>query len=179
MPVWELHAPLIEVLVRLLTVLNSTGKGGVTTAALYTNKNAYSLYATLFKDAVSKGRDLFMRVCDRAQEVRKAQGPVYMPLTAGLSADISESHRSSQGVRNSVLEAIEPPPRSRLADADTHQEDPLGLQQSLSAFMERRAFPSVERDTGRSSFNRSNQEHVPFKTQTPNTRPIQKRVVFH
>ncbi|KAJ7983653.1 hypothetical protein DPEC_G00374550 [Dallia pectoralis] len=66
------HAPLIEVLAGLLNVLNSTGKGEVTAAALHMGKTMYSSYMTLFRDTVARAYEGFTRVRERAQSVRKA-----------------------------------------------------------------------------------------------------------
>lgn len=165
------HAPLIEVLAGLQNILQSTGKGGVTTAALYTSKNMYSSYVTLFRDTVSRAYEGLMRVRERALRVRKAQGVVYVPLTAGLGGDQSESQGGSHSVRNrvlrSVLEGIEAPAHisSAVASSETDRisrEDPLRLEQSLSAFMKRRGLEDQGK-VGRSSGHRSNQEHFPVK----------------
>lgn len=102
---------MIEVLVGLLNVLNSTGKGGVTTAALYMSKSMCSSYATLFRDTVSRAYEGCMRV--RVQRTRKIQGVMHVPLTVGLVAD-HESQAGSHSVKSrvlcSVLEGIEAPP---------------------------------------------------------------------
>lgn len=183
------HAPLIEVLAGLLNVQNSTGKGGVTTAALYTSKDMYRSYVTLFRDTLSRAYEGFIRVRERAQRVRKAQGVVYVPLTAGLGVDQSESQGGSHSVRNrvlrSVLEGIEAPPHissvSASAEVDrVSREDPLRLEQSLSAFMKCRGLEGQGKE-GRSSVHRSNQEHFPFKAATSSVvpGPLEKRVLFH
>lgn len=182
------HAPLIEVLAGLLNVLNSTGKGGVTTAALYTSKDMYRSYVTLFRDTLSSAYEGFIRVRERAQRVRKAQGVVYVPLTAGLGADQSQSQGGSHSVRNivlrSVLEGIEAPPHigspSASAEVDrVSREDPLRLDKSLSAFMKRRGLEGQGKE-GKSSVHRSNQEHFPFKAATSSVvpGPLEKRVLF-
>ncbi|KAL4009137.1 hypothetical protein ACER0C_002989 [Sarotherodon galilaeus] len=62
------HAPLIEVLAGLQTVLSSTGKGGVTTMALCTGVSMYTSYVMLFHDTVSKAFERFERVRDRAAD---------------------------------------------------------------------------------------------------------------
>lgn len=182
------QAPLIEVLAGLLNVLNSTGKGGVTTAALYTSKNMYSSYVTLFRDTVSKSYEGFIRVRERAQRVRKAQGRVYVPLTVGLSADQSDSQRGSHSVRNtvmrSILEGIEAPPHisSGLSNdyvRGSHEKDPLGLDKSLSEFMKRRGLEGQGKE-GRSSVHLGNHKHFPFEAATSSLLPgsLEKRVLF-
>ena len=183
------HAPLIEVLVGLLNVQNSTGKGGVTIAALYTSKNMYSAYVTLFRDTVSRAAEVFMRVRERAQSVRKAQGPVYVPLTAGLGVEQSESPGGSHSVRNrvlrSVLEVIEAPPHISSASASAEvdrvsREDPLRLEQSLSAFMKRRGLQGQGKGGLSSQAVQIGREHLPFRTVTPldMSGPLEKRVLL-
>ena len=182
------HAPLIEVIAGLLNVLNSTGKGGVTTTALCTSKSMHTSYVTLFRDTVSRAYDAFVRVHERAQRVRKAQGVVYMPLTAGLSADRSESQGGSHTVRNtvlrSVLEGIEVPPHIGCAATSTEvhrvsREDPFGLEQSLSAFMKRRCLQGQGKEA-RSSTRTNTQEHFPLKgSASPDAPgPLVERVLF-
>ena len=183
------HAPLIEVLAGLLNVLNSTGKGGVTNGALYTSKIMYSSYVTMFRDTVSRAYDGFASVRERALRVRKAQGLVYVPLTAGLGVTHNEPQRGSHSVRNrvllSVLEGIEAPPHisstSAIAKVDgVCREDPLGLQQSLSEFMKRRDLASKS-DKGRACGPHGNQSHVPFQPMTSSgilPGPLEKRVLF-
>lgn len=182
------HALLIEVLAGLLNVLNSMGMEGVTIAALYMSKNMYNTYVTLFRDTASRAYEGFMRIRERAQKVRKAQGLVYMPLTAGLGADQSLSQGGSHSVRNrvlcSVLEGIEAPPHISSASASAEvdrvsHEDPLRLEQSLSAFMKHRGLESQGKE-GRSSVHRNNQEHFPFEASTSSAVPVplEKRVLF-
>ena len=198
---YEAHAPLIEVLAALLNVANSTGKGGVTTAALYTGKSMYCSYVTLFRDTVSRAHRGFVRVRERAERVRRSQGVVHVPLTAGLVAEQSDSQGGSRrAVRNrvlrSILEGIEAPPHhigvastSTTADVDRRvsREDPLRLGQSLSAFMKRRGL-DVQDKGGKSSVHRSNnnnnnnnnQESLPFKGVMSDVMPapLEKRVLF-
>ena len=182
------HAPLIEVLVGLLNVQNSTGKGGVTTAALYTSKNMYSAYVTLFRDTVSRAAGRFTCVRERAQRVRKALGSVYVPLTAGLVADQNNS-QVSQSVRSrvlrSVMEGIEAPSRSAAASAETdrvHREDPLGLGQSISAFMNHRGLDDQGNKKKRTLQSPINQEDLPFRAvavgSDMSSAPLEKRVLF-
>lgn len=182
------HAPLIEVLAGLLNVMNSTGRGGVTTTALYTSKDMYRSYVTLFRDTLSRAHEGFLRVRERAQRVRKAQCVVYVPLTAGLGADQSDcqggSHCDRNRVLRSVLEGIEAPPHSSSASANAEvdrvsREDPLRLEQSLSAFMKRRGLEGQGKE-GRPSVHRSNQEGFPFKAATSSVTPgpLEKRVLF-
>ncbi|KAL7376567.1 hypothetical protein ABVT39_010656 [Epinephelus coioides] len=184
------HAPLVEVLARLMNVLTSTGKGGVTAAALCTSKNMYSSYVTLFKETVSKAYDGFLRVRNRARMARKAQGVVYMPLTVGLGATQPESQDDPQpNIRNrvlrSVLEGCEPPApicntsASVTTDSISHN-DPLDLDRSLSTFMKRRGLAGGGVES-RASADRSNQEYFPrtnAMSHVPSL-PLEKRVLFH
>lgn len=184
------HAPLIEVLAGLLNVLNSTGKGGVTTVALYTSKTMYSSYVTMFRDTVSRAYDGFTSVRERARRVRKAQGVVYVPLTAGLGVKHNEPQGDSHSVKNrvllSVLEGIEAPPHISSTSASSEldrvcREDPLGLQQSLSEFMKHRDL-EVKGKEGRSFGPHSNQNHFAFQAMTSSgvlPGPLEKRVLFN
>lgn len=108
-----MHAPLIEVVAGLLNVLSSTIKGRLTKGALYTGKNVYSTYVTLFRDTMSKAWEFFAPVPEMAQKTRRVLGIVLVPLTADLGADQSETQRGPQSVRNrvlcSVLEGIKAP----------------------------------------------------------------------
>lgn len=190
------HAPLIEVLAGLLNVLNSTGKGGVTTMALCTSKNMYSSSVTLFRDTVSRAYNGFVCVRERAQRVRAAQGVVYMPLTAGLDVvNQIESQQASRSIRNivlrSVLEGIEAPPHI-ISSSSTHTStemdnkdcrgDPLQLEQSLSAFMKSRGLEGQGKERRIStSVHRSNQD-FPFRPAASTSalpEPLEKRVLFN
>ncbi|KAJ7983626.1 hypothetical protein DPEC_G00374920 [Dallia pectoralis] len=70
------HAPLIEVLAGLLNVLNSTGKGGVTAAALHMGKTMYSSYVTLFRDTVARAYEGFTRVRESSECPQGTRGCV-------------------------------------------------------------------------------------------------------
>lgn len=174
------HAPLIEVLAGLQNVLNSTGKGGVTTVALCTSKTMYSSYVTLFRETVSKLFERFIRVRDRAYRVRKEQGFVYVPLTAGL--DISEPQTNTHAIRSralhSVIEGIETPApvtgssTKSHATGDCRLDDPFHLEHSLSDFLNRKKVGGQGKE-GRSS----DQENLTFKT-SRNGGQLEKRVVF-
>lgn len=180
------HAPLIEVLAGLLNVLNSTGKGGVTTVALYTSKSMYSSYTTLFRDTVSRAYEGFIRVRERAQRTRKIEGVVHVPLTAGLVVDHESqpgSHSIKSRVLRSVLEGIKAPLGSSISESavdGVSHEDPFGLDRSLSEFMKCRESGSTGK-TGRSSVHRSYQKGFPLKPMTSTNVtlvPLEKRVLF-
>lgn len=143
------HAPMIEVIAGLLTVLSSAGKGGVTATALCTSKSLYSSYVTLFRDTVTMAYERFRAVRDRAQKVRAAQGLVYVPVTAGLpceriesGAHVNDSFRVKSAALRSILEGIEVPPHISTNSAQKHQtsvrEDPFRLDQSLAHFLNKK-----------------------------------------
>lgn len=181
------HAPLIEVLAGLQTVLNSTGKGGVTTVALCTSKTVYSSYAALFRETVSNSFERFARVRERAYKARREQGLIYVPLNAGLGADQSESQAESHSVRSralrSVIEGIgAPAPLSSAsvndrANGASQREDPFRLEHSLSEFLERRRVNTRSKE-GRTPVD--NTGHLPFKALTPpmSAGPLEQRVLF-
>ncbi|KAK7915589.1 hypothetical protein WMY93_011350 [Mugilogobius chulae] len=151
------HAPLVEVLATHQTVVNSTGKGGVTALALCTSKNMYSSYVKLFRHTVSRGYGEFMKVRQRALSVRRAQGVVYVPLTSGLEKDQDETQRGSHSIKNSVLrsvlEGIEAPAPQCLTVGGTcknsgalerqSHEDPFKVAESISTFLQNRGLDST------------------------------------
>lgn len=189
------HAPLIEVLVGLLTVMNNTGKGGVTAAALCTSKSVYGAYVTLFKDTVSKAWEQFAPVRDKAFRSKRQQGVVSVPLTAGLGSTRDEERRGSQAVKTRVLrcvlEGIEAPAHvssdpSAAKDASRFGEDPLDLGSSIADFMKRQALVGRGKgeEGGSSDVTWNNKQWgspVPLKTGDPGTssvHPLQSRVLF-
>lgn len=178
------HSPLIEVLAGLQSVLKNSGKGGVTNAALYTIKSAYSSYATLFREIVSRGYERFALVRERAQRVREESGVIRVPLTAGLT--VSQSGECQQGgscciksrVLRSVLEGIESPPShvsSAQASAEEEsREDPLRLGRSIEELMNRGG-PRSQGKGRTSSVHRRDRDKA--ETSIPG-QPIEKRVLF-
>lgn len=172
------HAPLIEVLAGLQNVLNCTGKGGVTTAALCTSKTLYSSYVTLFRETVSKSFERFAGVRDRAYRVHKEDGCVYVPLNAGL--DVGEPQTDTHVIRSralrSVIEGLETPAPARGTSTQSlggcRQDDPFHLEHSLSDFVNRKKVGDQGKE-GRSS----NQDNLTFKT-SQNGERLEKRVVF-
>lgn len=185
------HTPLIEVLAGLQNVLNSTGKGGVTTSALYTSKNMYSSYVMLFRETVSRAYERFALVRERAQRVRSANGLVRVPLTAGLAVGQSESQQGGSNsvksrVLRSVLEGIEAPPAhisstqaSVEVDRVSH-DDPLQLGQSIEELMTRRGLGGRGKERT-SSVHRRDRDNFLFRAETSSVvpgQPLQKRVLF-
>lgn len=185
------HTPLIEVLAGLQNVLNSTGKGGVTTSALYTSKNMYSSYVMLFRETVCRAYERFALVRERAQRVRSANGLVRVPLTAGLAVGQSESQQGGSNsvksrVLRSVLERIEAPP-SHISSAQASvevdrvsHEDPLQLGRSIEELMTRRGLGGRGKERT-SSVHRRDWDNFAFRAETSNVvpgQPIQKRVLF-
>lgn len=177
------HAPLVEVLAGLQTVLSSTGKGGVTTAALCTGKSMYTAYVVLFRDTVSKAFERFERVRDRAYKVRKEQGVLYMSLTAGLGCDLDAQSSSSQVVRSralrSVIEGIEAPSHvnNPAADGVKHADDPFRVGDSLSDFLRRKSRVNDQGKAGRVPAFTS-QQALAYKSQQESAARVHKRVVF-
>lgn len=179
---YRAHAPLIEVLAVLQNVLSSTGKAGVTTAALSISRNMYSAYVTMFRDTVSGSSESFASLRQRALRVRKAAGNVFVPLAADLQED-QIKYQGSPSVRNrvlrSVLEPTEVPPHVSGTSACggngdvASRADPLGLGHSLSAFLKR---PDSEGQTA----NRRRRGAVPFKTPVSSKEagPLKRRVIF-
>lgn len=174
------HAPLIEVLAGLQTVLSSTGKGGVTTMALSTGKSMYTAYVVLFRDTVSKAFERFDRVRERAYKVRKEQGVVYMSLTAGLRP---EPEAQSQLVRSralrSVIEGVEIPRHASTpsSDAAKHTDDPFGVRDSLANFLTSRNRASDQGQAGRIP-TYSSQQAIAYKSQQQSAARADKRLVF-
>lgn len=169
------HAPLIEVLATLQTVSSSTGKGGVTTAALSTGKSMYTVYVVLFRDTVSKAHERFERVRQRAYKVRKEQGVLYMSLTKGLEPD-AQSVRSR--ALRSVIECIDLPPASSSSDtAKQRTEDPFGVSTSLADFLTRKNRVSPQ-GQGRIP-GHSGQQAAPYKSRQQTAVRADKRVLFN
>lgn len=180
------HTPLIEVLAGLQSVLNNSGKGGVTNAALYTIKNAYSSYSELFREIVSGGYERFTRVRDRAQRVRKESGVIHVPLTAGLT--VSQSGECQQGGSNciksrvlrSVLEGIESPPShvssTPASKEEESHEDPLHLGRSIEELMNR-GCPGSQGKVRTSSIHRRDRNKAETSSFLSG-QPIEKRVLF-
>lgn len=177
------HAPLIEVLAGLQTILSSTGKGGVTTMALSTSKSMYTAYVVLFRDMVSKAFERFERMREHAYKVRKEQGVVYMSLTAGLRPE-PEAQPSSQVVRSralrSVIEGIDIPPHASSPSSDAakqHTEDPFGVRDSLADFLTCRNRASDQGQAGRIP-TYSSQQAIAYKSRQQSAARVDKRLVF-
>lgn len=185
------HTVSIEVLAGLQNVLNSTGKGGVTTSALHTSKIMYSSYVMLFRETVSRAYERFALVRERAQKARSANGVVRVPLTAGLAVGQSESQQGGcnsvkSRVLLSVLEGIEAPPShisSAQASAEVDRvshEDPLQLGRSIEELMTRRGLAGRGKERT-SSVHRTDWVNFPFRAETSSVvpgQPIHKRVLF-
>lgn len=188
------HAPMIEVMAGLLTVSCSTGKGGVTATALCTSKGLYSSYVSLFRDTVTKAYEGFQRVREKALRVRKAQGVVYVPVTAGLTgaqsaedARVGDSLKVRGAVLRSILEGIEVPQHIGSNTPHTHRaslgEDPFKLDQSLADFIKHKGSANhckgTDKDRGFPVL-RATQDEIPLKKTRiqSSCEPLVNRVLF-
>ncbi|KAJ7995075.1 hypothetical protein DPEC_G00256160 [Dallia pectoralis] len=142
------RAPLIVVLAGLLNVLNSMSKGGVTAAALHMGKTMCSSYVTLFRDSVARAYEGFRAYARELRVSARTQG-------RGIEAP---RHIGSSSANSKV---------DRVA-----REDPIRLEQSLSAFMRRRSLGGH----GNEGHFPYNEGHTLTSSVTPG--PLEKRVLF-
>lgn len=175
------HAPLVEVLASLHTVLSSAGKGGITTMALSTGKSMYTAYVVLFRDTVSKASGRFERVRARAYKVREEQGSVYMSLTTGLCAAPQQEQPTTQAIRSralrSVIEGIEiPPPVTDASSTTARVDDLFGVSSSLADFLTRRNRVSCQ-SVGAPATH-SSQQAAAYKSRQQTAARADKRLVF-
>lgn len=187
------QAPFVEVLAGLWTVLNSTGKGGVTAVALQLSKNLYAAGLHLFRETVSKASGTFARVHARARKVRAGQGLISVPLTGASSADTGSipsraragSPQSRTAALRSVLEGLEVPPQLSASEQSVplQDNDPFKIEGSLSAFIARktRARDSDGRALGKKDGLQQNARRTAadaFSRHEAQEWPLLKRVRF-
>nr|BBA49218.1 hypothetical protein [Oryzias latipes] len=185
------QAPFVELLAGLLTVLNSTGKGGVTAVAVKLSQILYSSSVTLFRETVARASESFLCVRGRAAQARESLGAVTVPVDAGLPEEHSDRHRGSNRARNgvlrSVLEGIESPrfasfsPKQREEDGSLGARDSLNIDRSLSAFIKRRQRDPGELSGGNggsrtSRFDRAEQLRVAAPHRPERSSLLAKRV---
>lgn len=176
------HSPMIEVMATHQSLLMSTGKGGITTLALNTNKAMYSAYVSLFRETVANAHPQFLKVKDRAYKVYRAEIGCYVPVDIGLTQHVRpEPDRNVSAIRSkalrSVLENIQMPAHikaSASSTTDVYDTDPFRLGTSLEDFIKTREkasvlatkMPYAKRD-----------DPQPYKRQTQSDR-LHKRIMF-